>query len=453
MSGMIDIVNGVLELLMVVFLFTFLLKPRWGIGLTVLLWALIDGIPAIATLFVREQFGNWRGIAVLLLMGTAVFVIYRDRWTKKLLVFLLYLGLLLITEACGTLLYYSIAGTWVVDYHSVARYAGVSASMIVFSSLASLTVLIAGRPRASELLLLSLFQTLFTVLELSFLYVAMANKAEILGDRQAAYLVLLSIPTVTLNLLFVRFAQVLSDAKLRNREREFMQERSENAFAYYQLAMENERRLATMRHDLSNVLQTAFAMVRNGREVEGEALLREFSASFPCPLRYCDHEIINTVLAVKLQKMQQLPCGRVDADVHVTGPFGQLPLSDIQLTAVLNNLLDNAIEALEAYRASGRTDGRISVNIGIRQGCLVINVRNPAVPAAAETGWFHKSSKQDAANHGLGLRIVRSIADSANGSFVIAPSALGEVSATAVFQMPEEPMQDPREKEKAVVGK
>lgn len=45
MSGVIDLVNGVLELLMIVFFFTFLLTPRWKTGYTVLLWALIDGIP------------------------------------------------------------------------------------------------------------------------------------------------------------------------------------------------------------------------------------------------------------------------------------------------------------------------------------------------------------------------------------------------------------------------
>ena len=169
MSGVIDLVNGVLELLMIVFFFTFLLTPRWKTGYTVLLWALIDGIPAIASLYVREQFGNLRGIAVLFLMAVAVFVIYRDRWRRKLTVFLVYLALLLLTETCSTLLYHGIAGTWTVDYHSVARYVSVSAGMIVFSSVAALTALIASRPRRSELVLLSLFQALFTVLELSFL--------------------------------------------------------------------------------------------------------------------------------------------------------------------------------------------------------------------------------------------------------------------------------------------
>lgn len=436
MSGVIDLVNGVLELLMIVFFFTFLLTPRWKTGYTVLLWALIDGIPAIASLYVREQFGNLRGIAVLFLMAVAVFVIYRDRWRRKLTVFLVYLALLLLTETCSTLLYHGIAGTWTVDYHSVARYVSVSAGMIVFSSVAALTALIASRPRRSELVLLSLFQALFTVLELSFLYVAMANGSGILGDRQAVYLALLSVPTVTFNLLFVSSVQVFSEARQRSREQEFMKERNENAFAYYQLAMENERRLSAVRHDLSNVLQTAFALVRNGREREGEALLQEFSAGFPRPLRYCDNEIINTVLAVKLQKIRQLP-GGADADVHVTGPFGRLPLTDMQLTAVLNNLLDNAIEALAAYRESGKTDGQIGIRIGIRQGYFVINVRNPALHAAAEKGWFVKSSKRDAENHGLGLRIIREIAERAGGEFVITVSAQGEVSATAVFQMPE----------------
>lgn len=247
------------------------------------------------------------------------------------------------------------------------------------------------------------------------------TEAEFWGDRQAVYLALLSVPTVTFNLLFVSSVQVFSEARQRSREQEFMKERNENAFAYYQLAMENERRLSAVRHDLSNVLQTAFALVRNGREREGEALLQEFSAGFPRPLRYCDNEIINTVLAVKLQKIRQLP-GGADADVHVTGPFGRLPLTDMQLTAVLNNLLDNAIEALAAYRESGKTDGRIGIRIGIRQGYFVINVRNPALPAAAEKGWFVKSSKRDAENHGLGLRIIREIAERAGGEFVITVS-------------------------------
>ena len=55
--------------------------------------------------------------------------------------------------------------------------------------------------------------------------------------------------------------------------------------------------------------------------------------------------------------------------MHVTGPFGRLPLTDMQLTAVLNNLLDNAIEAPAAYRETGKKAP--CLRIAVRQDALL----------------------------------------------------------------------------------
>lgn len=84
------------------------------------------------------------------------------------------------------------------------------------------------------------------------------------------------------------------------------------------------------------------------------------------------------------------------------------------LCICLGNLLDNAIEALAEYKG----EKVIKVKLKADRGNLFINVTNPYQTVKKEKGRY-LSHKTDNGEHGLGLMIVRQIADKYKGQMQI----------------------------------
>lgn len=84
---------------------------------------------------------------------------------------------------------------------------------------------------------------------------------------------------------------------------------------------------------------------------------------------------------------------------------GELPFEKPDLCALFANALDNAIEACAALDAGSR---QIELSARAAKGILAVEVRNPF--GGQLSGGLPKTTKQDAANHGYGLRSIQEIA-------------------------------------------
>lgn len=93
----------------------------------------------------------------------------------------------------------------------------------------------------------------------------------------------------------------------------------------------------------------------------------------------------------------------------------QLPegkLKEIELTSLLSNLLDNAIEAAAA---SGSEDPFIRLNCNYRSGVLFVRVENSKDPSAMPMKNQMHTTKKDKSAHGLGLQILNKIIEKYDG--------------------------------------
>lgn len=111
--------------------------------------------------------------------------------------------------------------------------------------------------------------------------------------------------------------------------------------------------------------------------------------------------------------------------IRVSAQLSPLPetlaLDDLELCSLLSNVLNNALEACQRLPES--IERQVDIHLSIRQGALLLLVRNTC-EHASETARraFHLSSKR-VGQGGLGLRALRAIAHSHGGELSLEPDA------------------------------
>ena len=105
---------------------------------------------------------------------------------------------------------------------------------------------------------------------------------------------------------------------------------------------------------------------------------------------------------------------RVNADIFIN--VQELDRPRVQLGQVLTNLLRNAIEAM----ATERSDDRIWIRLGTREGMAAIDVEDcgPGVPPGMDARLFDSFATTKPEGMGMGLAICRSILELHRGQLV-----------------------------------
>lgn len=126
--------------------------------------------------------------------------------------------------------------------------------------------------------------------------------------------------------------------------------------------------------------------------------------------KYINHDVINALIDYKIQLMGKL------------GIKYKLELEDIydihidskDLTGVLSNLIDNAIEASKKINTE---DTEIIIKICCYKSYLLIYIKNKFNLKLNVSRNRFKTTKEDSSNHGFGIDIVNDIVKKYNGVF------------------------------------
>lgn len=140
--------------------------------------------------------------------------------------------------------------------------------------------------------------------------------------------------------------------------------------AYYQALRARESQVRQLRHDLRNHLSVLGGLMEQKRWAEACAYLDELGRQegLQGPVRFCENEAANVVLAVKAAELEQ---AGVRADFKAQLP-SSLPLSDTDLCALLGNALDNAREG-----AARCPDPWVRLRCRQDKGLFMLRVENP----------------------------------------------------------------------------
>lgn len=177
---------------------------------------------------------------------------------------------------------------------------------------------------------------------------------------------------------------------------------------YYEAMEQQQFEIRRIRHDLANHLQALLSLPAE----EKDSYIRKMieNPAFERVLSYSGDATVNAVLTAKESVMRQRGIAFY-AKVDIPG---ELPFEKPDLCALFANALDNAIEACAALDAGSR---QIELSARAAKGILAVEVRNPF--GGQLSGGLPKTTKQDAANHGYGLRSIQEIAKKYGGSMEI----------------------------------
>lgn len=173
----------------------------------------------------------------------------------------------------------------------------------------------------------------------------------------------------------------------------------------------SEQEIRRMCHDLKHQLlalqqdpQNAGAMLSRV-----ETTLEQYRG-----LIYADNPILNTLLQEKAEAAQR---EQIAIEVQMRIPPCDA-LSDIDLCVIFGNALDNAVEAVR--RLEGTAQRKVRVSCLSEPGFWVVRFQNPYEGTLTLQDGLPRSTKADFANHGIGLRSIRTCAEKYGGTVLLA---------------------------------
>lgn len=174
--------------------------------------------------------------------------------------------------------------------------------------------------------------------------------------------------------------------------------------SYYKMLAERNEEQKILIHDIRKHLNTLAGLLEN-KEYEEAGQYTERLSDVPAmqpDIRICDNPVLNLILAQYREKSREK---NVSFNLDIRSHSLHF-LSFEDLTALMGNLLDNALEA-----AAGSADAFIDVHISqVNRRKDVISITNSCkdIPMKARDGSY-VSGKKDIYRHGYGMKSIRRI--------------------------------------------
>lgn len=170
----------------------------------------------------------------------------------------------------------------------------------------------------------------------------------------------------------------------------------------------SERSVSILRHDMRHFLLSISSYIENGEDEKALNYIRKViqTSEKTALQRYCKNDIVNLILSSHTDEIKKN---------HITFKYTiqipeDLPISDVDLTALLSNGLENAIHAVLKLPESKRI---IKLDMLIKNDKLLISLKNTyANKPEIIDGLPHTSD----AGHGFGTKSIWYVAEKLNGS-------------------------------------
>lgn len=184
----------------------------------------------------------------------------------------------------------------------------------------------------------------------------------------------------------------------------------------------SEQEIRRMCHDLKHQLMA----LRQDPE-NAEKMLSQVESTLEQHRRmtYADNPILDMLLREKAEAAQQEGIG-IEVQMRIP-PCA--PLSDIDLCVIFGNALDNAVEAVR--RLGDGAPRTVRVSCMSEPGFWMVRFQNPYQGTLALKDGLPRSTKADSANHGIGLRSIRTCVEQHGGTVQLA--AEGQVFSLSVM--------------------
>ena len=193
--------------------------------------------------------------------------------------------------------------------------------------------------------------------------------------------------------------------------------------SYYDSVQADIDRARKLKHDIANYIEQIEYLIAHP-EIDSDNILRSMvnelkikSASIESR-KYCEDSLVNMILTLKDEKCREK--GIVfKAKVN---PVHAPDIEPLDRSAILSNLLDNAINAAGEYRSEGN-EAQVAVSIGTLGDNYVLRVENDTVYDGEINNIKELmksfSSRKSDKGHGYGLTIIEENVSKNNGEIIV----------------------------------
>ena len=164
-----------------------------------------------------------------------------------------------------------------------------------------------------------------------------------------------------------------------------------------------------IRHDINQHFSIILGYLEDGKIDECKEYVEQISGATATlgGIIASGNTVLDYIINSKLSPL-------TDTKVIISGSIGDLSdIRDIDLTALIGNILDNAIEALK--RVKKTSDKRLELLFMRQNSNRIIICKNTAEHSVLDKNPELQSSKENAQSHGYGTKIITKIASDYNG--------------------------------------
>lgn len=175
-------------------------------------------------------------------------------------------------------------------------------------------------------------------------------------------------------------------------------------------------------HDFKNHLNTIYGLIQISDEKALKETISSYTNSLNVSLKSIDDilSINNAVVtAIIYNKINEAIKYQIQFKYGIRNDCTEFPFEDYEMSEVLNNLLDNAFEAI--YNSNNEVNKKVFLNIGWDDQCCIVEVGNTGKKIEINDiqKLFDKEySTKKSVGHGYGLYNVKKIVDYYDGKIL-----------------------------------
>ena len=223
-----------------------------------------------------------------------------------------------------------------------------------------------------------------------------------IGQKIGGVTEIIYILFVVTDFALIFFIDHFENLEIQNVQNEITKTKNELDYSQIELLKEEKQNFRKIKHDYLNFLTVAQGLIEIKQIDKALELLKDTTNELMniSNIPLCSNETINTALYIKQNQAKQ---SGIDINVNITENH-PLKLSEYDVSRILFNLLDNAIEAVNELETSEKN---INLNIEINEDYLLISCSN--LCSGKKT--YHSPER------GNGMKIIKDIVKKYKGEF------------------------------------
>lgn len=170
----------------------------------------------------------------------------------------------------------------------------------------------------------------------------------------------------------------------------------------------SEYSVSLLRHDMRHFLLNISALIDQGEFEKAKEYIGKiiFSTDQTAAKKYCKNEIVNLILSSHENKIKE---NEIHFEHSIQIPE-HLQVSDVNLTSILSNALENAIHAVLSLEPEMR---HIKLDMYMNEDKLLISLKNTFAGKLEMVNGLPQSNKS---GHGFGTQSIRYVTEKLNGN-------------------------------------